>query len=372
MTKLNLTPTINLQRPDKKGNCAIRIRSSVKKKLKFYHTGVSVLPEQFENREVINHPNKNVFNATIRAKIVQIEKDFEQGITNPKPLKKIDFHTFADAKVLQQKGKDAHGTWKHKKSYHKKLKAFKAHLQFSEITPSFMLDFENYCRSIGNKPTTVWSSIKFVTTMINAAINDKVIPGNPMRGYKKQAYVNPVRNYLTEEEIERMEKFVESGKSETLVKVASWFLFGCYTGLRYEDVKKFTKKNIINERVGLRTGKYKTDVSIKLHPRLEYILYKISPDVYSNQKMNEYLKVVAEKCDIDKNITFHTSRHTFAVYFLNKGGSMETLSKLLGHSSLKTTSIYGKITNIRVDDEMTKVWGKLGKKGKVVKIKKSS
>jgi len=355
MEKLNLTPTINLQRADKEGKHAIRIRSTIKRKVKYHGTGISVLKNQFKNKEIVSHPNKNLLNASIRSMMAEIEKDFLEGSLNIKPDK--DFYQFCEAKIKQQKSKDSSGTWRHKKAYLSKLKQFKPRLRFSEINPSFMLDFENYCRKIGNKPTTVWSSIKFIRTMVNAGLDDGVITGNPLKKFKGQSYINPERSFLTEEEIDRIEQFAVSSKREVLVKVANWFLFGCYTALRYSDVRNFDHSKIVGERIILRTEKAKTDVSIKIHPKLKAILMRIEPDVFTNQKVNEYLKIIAENCGIEKNLTFHSSRHSFAVYFLNHGGSMETLSKLLGHSSLRTTSIYGKITNLRIDDEVDKVWG---------------
>lgn len=360
MVKLNLTATINLQRPDKKGLCPVRIRQTVKRKVSYHSTGINVTGDQFEAGQIIKHPNKVSLNAVIRNKIVEIEKNYIEG----KVLKinngfSPSFDTFCKAKIKQQKSRDSHGTWKHKNSYLKKVNTFRAGLKFNEITPSFMLDFENNCRALGNKPTTVWSSVKFITTMINSAINDKVITENPKQGHKTEAYKNPERQFLTEEEIERIEKFTNKSKNATLVKVANWFLFGCYSGLRYADVKNFSKSKVMNGRLILRTGKSLADVSIKLHPKLKEVLDKISPNVFTNQKLNEYLKIVAEKCDIEKNITFHTSRHTHAVYFLTRGGSMESLSKILGHSSIKTTAIYGKIINLKIDKEMDKAWGKV-------------
>ena len=356
MDKINLTPVLNIQRKTKDGKCAVRIRSTIKRKVTYFPTGLLVLESQFENKEVVRHPNKTLFNATIHSKMLEIEKDYIEGKLFNKKVAP-DFYTFCDKKIEQQKGRDSHGTWKHKKSYLKKLREFAPDLNFSEINPSFMLDFENYCRGKGNEPTTVWSSVKFIKTMVNAALNDGLIKENPLKKYKGQSYVNPERSYLTEKEIKDIEKFANESKNETLVKVANWFLFGCYTGLRYQDIKDFDISKIIGDRIILRTEKKKKDVSIKLHEKLKIILEKISPDVFTNQKMNEYLKVIAAQCKINKNITCHIARHTFAVYFLNKGGSMESLSKLLGHSSLKTTSIYGKITNIRIDNEMDKVWG---------------
>lgn len=356
MDKLNLTPAINIQRPDKNNKYAIRIRCTIKRKVKYYSTGLSVLKEQFENKEVIKHPNKVLLNASIRKRMSEIEKSYLEGNLNIKKPGK-DFYKFCDAKIKQQKGEDAHGTWKHKKSYLKMLKGYKPGLQFTEITPSFMLDFENHCRSLGNKPTTVWSKVKFITTMINAALADKVIFENPKEKYKTKSYVNPERNFLTAQEIEAIEKFANESNNKTLIKVADWFLFGCYTGLRYADVKNFDRKKIINGRVILRTEKKHKDVSIKLHQKLEKLLERMEPGVFTNQEVNAYLKIIAAACNIEKNITFHVSRHSFAIYFLTAGGSIETLSKILGHSSIKTTQIYGKVINLKIDNEMDKVWG---------------
>lgn len=355
MDKLNLTLTINLQRPDKDGRYPVRIRSCIKRKIKYYPTGISVLRDQFKNREIIKHPNRATLNASLRSQLVQLEKDLIENkiFTKERPA---DFYSFCESKIKQQKARDNPSTTKHKESYLRKLKKYKTSLNFSDISPSFMLDYEKHCKEKGNKPTTIWGSIKFIKTMINAALNDGIVKGNPLKGYKSPAYVDPVRDYLTDEELTKIENFALKSKSEKLVKVANWFLFSCYSGLRYEDVRTFNKKSIIADRIILRTEKSKTDVSIKIHPKLKNILENISSDVISNQKMNDFLKVIAETCEIQKNLTFHLARHTFAVYFLNHGGSMETLSKLLGHSSLKTTSIYGKITDIRIDSEMDKVW----------------
>ena len=227
---------------------------------------------------------------------------------------------------------------------------------FSDITPALLMEYEKYCKSLGNSGNTIWGSVKFVKQMINAALNDNIIQTNPLRGYKAPQYVGPERDYLTDKELEQIEKFSRQSTSEKLVKVSEWFLFSCYTGLRYGDVKNFDKSKIVGDRIILRTGKKKKDVTIKLHPKLSEILLRIKPGVYSNQKMNDYLKIIAERCDINKALSYHLARHSFAVYFLNHGGRMETLSKILGHSNLRTTQIYGKITDITQDEEMDKVW----------------
>jgi site-specific recombinase XerD len=356
MLKLNLAVTINKQRPDKNGKCQIRIRSTIKRKVSYYNTGISVRPDQFKNGEIVKNPNKSLLNLEIRQQLAEIERRYLEGNISVQLKKSVDFHSYATKKIEQQKSSLANGTYIHKKSYHKKLKDFRPALQFSEINPSFMLDYENYCRSLGNKPTTIWGSLKFIRSIVNAALIDNIIQANPLKAYKQKAYQNPERHFLTEKEIDEIEKFVKKKNTESLINVANWFLFACYTGLRYEDVRDFEKKYIINDRIILRTGKTKSDVSIKVHPKLKAVIERLKSGVISNAKMNMYLKIVAERCNIEKNLTFHLARHTFAVYFLNRGGSIETLSKLLGHNNTRTTLIYGKITNIRIDNEMEKVW----------------
>lgn len=356
MDKLNLTLTINLQRPDKDGKYPIRIRSCVKRKIKYYPTGISVLKDQFKNKEIVKHPNKITLNASLRSQVVELEKELTENKFITKDSPSPDFYLFCENKIKQQKVRDTAGTTKHKESYLRKIKKFRSSLSFTDINPAFMFEYEAYCKKIGNKDTTIWGSVKFIKKMINAAISDGAITFNPLKAYKVPTYTAPVREYLTEKEIEGLENFVQKNKIEKLVKVANWFLFACYTGLRYDDVRTFNKRQMINGRLILRTGKTKTDVSIKVHHKLQKVIERISFDVISNNKMNDYLKVIAADCKINKELTFHLARHTFAVYFLNKGGSMETLSKLLGHSSLRTTAIYGKITDIRIDAEMDKVW----------------
>lgn len=354
MDKLNLKIVLNKQRADRDGKYPVRIRTCVKRKVKYYNTGVSVSEDHFLKGQIIKHVNRDYLNAAIKKKVHQIETDHLEGHLNIK--KTIDFFEYSTKKIEQQKKKLAPGTYRHKLAYLEKVRLFKPKLFFSQITPAFLSEYEDHCRGKGNKPTTVWSSIKFIKTMVNAALNDGIIKDNPMKGYKMPTYTNPQREYLTDKEIKEIEKFAEETQSEKLKKVANWFLFSIYTGLRYDDIRTFDKKKIVGDRIILRTGKSKSDVSIKIHPKLKTILDKISPNVLPNQKVNDYLKLIAEACEINKPLSFHIARHSFSVYFLNHGGSMEALSKLLGHTNLSTTQIYGKITNLRLDAEIDKVF----------------
>jgi site-specific recombinase XerD len=147
------------------------------------------------------------------------------------------------------------------------------------------------------------------------------------------------------------------------------FLFSCYTGLAYADVKKLKRSEIIIGVDGeqwLVSRRQKTDISarIPLLPAALTIIskYKDHPHcqekdlvlpVLSNQKMNAYLKEIADACGIHKTLTYHIARHTFATTVtLTNGVPIETVSKMLGHRNLRTTQHYAKILDKKIGEDM--------------------
>jgi len=172
---------------------------------------------------------------------------------------------------------------------------------------------------------------------------------------------------LTESEITRItnETFEIAGTAI----VRDIFLFSCYTGLAYADVEKLRRTDIVIGNDGeqwLISRRQKTDITARiplLPPALAIITKYINHPrctaksmvlpVPSNQKVNEYLKIVANKCDITKTLTFHIARHTFATTVtLSNGVPIETVSKMLGHRNLKTTQHYAKILDKKIGDDM--------------------
>ncbi len=170
-------------------------------------------------------------------------------------------------------------------------------------------------------------------------------------------------------------------KNERLSQVRDIFLFSCFTGLAYIDTKKLTHKNINlgldgNKWIFTKRQKTKTTSNIPLLPHAEDIIQKYKEHktclntgkllpVLSNQKMNAYLKEIADLCGINKELTYHIARHTFATTVtLSNGVSIESVSKMLGHKSIKTTQHYAKILDAKVSEDMQMLKEKLdfGKK----------
>lgn len=240
-------------------------------------------------------------------------------------------------------------------------------LDIRKIDHEFITSYEFYLKSVCNCcQNTTSKYIKNFGKIIRICLANGWIQKNPFINYKSKM-VEVERAFLSMEEIETMlnKVFV----SDRLNQVKDIFLFSCFTGLAYSDVKKLSRKNIA---IGVDGGRWiyinrtKTDTrsNIPILPIASYLLekYEDHPQVVnqdkllpilSNQKMNSYLKEIADVCEINKELTFHIARHTFATTVtLSNGVPIESVSKMLGHKNLKTTQHYAKILDLKVSDDM--------------------
>lgn len=182
------------------------------------------------------------------------------------------------------------------------------------------------------------------------------------------------RGYLTIAELNKLEN--KKLSFERIAYVRDLFVFSCYTGLAYIDVMDLTEDNLVrgidsNQWIKTTREKTRIPVNIPLLPQAVKIIerYKNHPKAIargtllpniSNQKLNSYLKEVADLCDITKTLTYHVARHTFATAVtLSNGVPIETVSKMLGHTSIRTTQIYAKVVERKVSDDMNVLRDKL-------------
>ena len=240
-------------------------------------------------------------------------------------------------------------------------------IDIKKLNYEFIHNYEFWLKSVRKCDHN--TTIKYLSNfrkIVNICIKSGWLDRDPFVGFKmtKREVVRP---FLTEDELIRIieKKFIMPRMSQ----VRDIFVFCCYTGLAYADVKKLTADEItigIDGEKWIWTSRQKTDTAtrIPLLPTALEILdrYKEDPQslsngrllpVLSNQKMNSYLKEIADACEIKKKMTFHTARHTFATTVtLANDVPMETVSKLLGHRNLKTTQHYGKILDLKVSQDM--------------------
>lgn len=237
-------------------------------------------------------------------------------------------------------------------------------LPIENITKRLLDRFYLWNRStykIGNN-TAIHFMHKF-STVYKMAWDNGWVTGNPFHMLKLKKDKTE-RAYLTVDELERMAN--KEFTSERLERMRDIFLFCCYTGLAYIDVKTLTTDNLVRKpdgRMWIVTKRTKTEVPVHV-PLLEIplrLIEKYEPlrrgnlvfPVYSNQKSNDYLKEIAALCDIHKDITFHVARHTFATTItLDNGVPIESVSKMLGHTNVQTTQIYARITDRKINSDM--------------------
>ena len=243
-------------------------------------------------------------------------------------------------------------------------------MPLQSVNHEFLLNFEHYLKTVRNcgHNTTV-KYIRNLRKIIRIALSNDLLKLDPFRNITYRLK-EVSRAYLTDPELKLI--INKEFSNERLRRVKDIFLFSCFTGLAFSDVKSLTKENItigIDNQKWLRTKRKKTgnpsevpllDVPTAIIKKYEndpicLLEQKLLP-VGSNQKMNAYLKEIADLCDINKNLSTHTARHTFATTVtLTHGVSMEAVSKMLGHSSISTTKQYARIVDTLIIDEMKKV-----------------
>lgn len=258
-----------------------------------------------------------------------------------------------------------------------KLKYSMDDIYLSHLKYSFMVEYEFYIKTeVKIQQNTMAKYLKYVNRVVEFATNNEWMDRNIFQSYKcpvKEAK----REYLTQAELDRIMN--KEFTIQRLIEVRDIFVFCCHTGYAYKDAAMLTPEHIgtgINGKKWIYTSRQKTE-NVANVPLLDIALeilekYQDHPacvntnkllPMKSNQKLNSYLKEIADICEIKKPLTTHIARHTFATtVLLANGVSMEATSKMLGHSSIKTTQIYGKIVESRVGAEMDMLSEKLASK----------
>ena len=234
-----------------------------------------------------------------------------------------------------------------------------------EINYDFVVDFEQYlltdCKYGHN---TASKYMQYFRSVFLSAKNSGLVTVDPFHDYKI-TFKKVDLGYLEEEELHLIMQ--KSFALERLEHVRDLFIFSCYTGLAFIDVMSLKKENIRKSFDGnqwIMTKRHKTNIKVNV-PLLKIplmILGKyegkfphdtILPKI-SNQKMNAYLKEIADLCGISKNLTTHVARHTFATTItLTQGVPIETVSKMLGHTKMSTTQIYARIVDKKISNDMS-------------------
>lgn len=249
-----------------------------------------------------------------------------------------------------------------------------ADIDIRTLNFEFLREYEFWFKSVRNCNHN--TAIKYLTNfrkIVNRCIRNGWLKSDPFFGFKMNKK-EVIREYLSEDELQNLAN--KQFAIDRLRQVRDTFLFCCYTGLAFVDIFNLKRSEIAkgvdgNQWIFTRRQKTDTPSRIPLLPPAQEILnkYKDNPKcvnenkvmpVLSNQKMNAYLKEIADLCGITKPLTFHIARHTFATTVtLSNGVPIETVSKMLGHNSIKITQHYAKIIDKKVSEDMLLLQSKL-------------
>lgn len=245
-------------------------------------------------------------------------------------------------------------------------------IKLTELTYVVIREFDLYLRTeVGQNPNTATKTMKTFKTITLLGQKMGVLLHDPFMNHR--IHIEPVnRGFLTDEEILPIAN-KDLGISR-LELVRDIFIFSCFTGLAYIDVSNLTPDHIVTlgDKQWIMTQRQKTSVetNVLLLDIPKAIIAKYGGKTYrngklfpmlTNQKTNSYLKEIADICGIKKNLTFHLARHTFATMSLSKRVPMESVSKMLGHTNIRTTQIYARITNKKIEHDMEELADKLDK-----------
>ncbi|MDR1370464.1 MAG: site-specific integrase [Dysgonamonadaceae bacterium] len=239
----------------------------------------------------------------------------------------------------------------------KRLEEFGKIRVFRDFTYENIVDFDAHLRLTIKSQPTLYKRHAALHRYVREAINRGLCNHDPYMQFriKKGKSKDPV--FLLENEIEKIKNW--NPASEKLEHVKDLFVFQCFTGMAYVDMCKFAKEDIseIDGKKVIRSNREKTDESFisLLLPEAEKILikYDYQLPVMTNQKYNDYLKLLGAGAEITKNLTTHVARHTFATYLLNKDIPIESVSRAMGHSNIKMTQHYAKMLGKKVVNDMS-------------------
>ena len=361
----------------KDGTHEVCLRVTIDRKAKPIGLGFHVREDQWDARrqEVKTiHPNYIEFNREIaraKEKANRIASDYR---INEKLLRmaefvelfsdssnRRDFLLFARRELKLRKPLVDPRTFQQNEYALEKLEKFQPRIMFNELSVEMIQRYVAFERKTwGNVTNTINKTLTTWKLYLNAAERKGIRFNNPFKHYKMEK-ANVYKSSLTTDEFMKLVKYYLQTELPGHQKTLQCFLFSCVTGLRISDIGEITWNNIHGNY--LKFKPYKTRrknkiITIPLLPNTSFLLphkKEGEPKVFaklSDAYMNRALKDIAEKCEINKDVTYHMSRHSFATIFLELGGSVEVLQQILGHSELKTTMVYTHISDTRKRNQM--------------------
>lgn len=384
---LSVKVDIHKAKLNSKGECQIYIylNSTINSKRirKQLFTGYNIVPELWDSvkGQIKNVVGADIANAEIASMLAKIYKikaklELENKVCDPELILEIynnenhlseanDYIVFVKKELHESRKDYSLNYYKDMLMNLEMLKEFcGGKLLFEDITPAFLNKYRYYLEhEKKNKTNSIYQKLTTIRKFVNEAIKQNLTKYYAFKDYQLKTE-SVEKEYLELHEVEALHKLYKKADTPSRIKVTlHYFLLSCYTGLRLSDIKRVTKESIINNSIIMKTQKTGTMVRIPLNKASLSLLnfdldglelfertIKQSKSRITND-LNDALEMVGIK---SKRITFHCSRHTFAINSLILGIPLEVVSKILGHTDLTTTQIYAKVVDSLTNREMDK------------------
>lgn len=351
------------------------------RKVKF-HTGVCVKTYEFndEKKEVrssrADHKDLNLILQSTLARIndIKVRYRLQHETLTPEILKKefknsaarVDFHLFLQEAIRERIGELSPNTIKQHYSMANKLKAFYPVLKFTQMDEEFMVKFNRWLQNHKKNGTnTRFNNLKNLKSYINIAVRKRIVNFNPLNSGLPVKRADTIKEFLTENEVYDLVKLYDRQYlPESLQKVLRHFLFMCFTGLRISDLKALTMEQIVGDMLiytAIKTKNQKNSIiKVPICSTAKRLIRDEAPHrlqgrifiTFSEQMMRKKIKDIVKVIGIEKNISLHTARHTFATMFLRNSKNLAVLQRLLGHSKIEQTMIYAHLLTEDIEREL--------------------
>lgn len=317
---------------------------------------VVFIPKGSVNRDTVKQWNEKIIHYLSRTNKLlheylilgqqQSEERFRKDIKSDSG--EASFLKFMKSQIESLAQVMAPGTIRHYNVTLNLLESINPDLRFGDLTPDFLMKFESHLRKKGAATNTIWRYHKDLRKFINDAKKSGLNIDNPYLHYKVSKGRGK-RIWLTEAEVIQLRDLFLSHKLHpSYDKLLRYFLFSCFTGLRISDVKRITYNDIMEGQlvfIPQKTKRYQKLCKVPLNETAKHLI-DIGPgkglifETFAEPVTNRLLKEVMAIAEIEKSISFHCARHTFAMLFLQKGGMVHVLRDILGHTDIETTMTY--------------------------------
>lgn len=362
-TNKNIVPmTINFKLRkyiNSEGKSPIYLNVSSKNRRSRINLDIYVNPKQWNKKDgVLVGPAEEVYDYNlilggIKAKINTIQKNYRLSsktltidsfldeFNNEMP--RSNFVTFFYKVMIDSKNTLHPNTFKKEKAIYQKLKAYRKEIIFCDIDQHFFLKYRNHLATLGNCETTRNNNIKIIKKYLRYAAKIGIKLAIDLDDIKSGS-TKGNRTYLNAKEIEACYNFCKSDWiSPTYKLVLSYFLFSCFTGLRISDVKKIKRQHVFSDSYSLINSKTGKPQVLNFNEKTKFII-RDNPELFikffAEPFINDTLKKIMLALNINKHVSFHVARHSFATNLIILGCPVTTVQQLLNHSNIKDTMTY--------------------------------